>query len=755
MEVVGQAIKRLDGLAKVTGQAQYTSDLWLPGMLHARLLRSTWPHARITIDSRAALAAPGVQAVLFCGNTTDRALTASDHDVMTEPWAVDRRDQRLFPVVARYVGEPIAAVAAETDVAAQDALALIEVEYEALPAVLDAAASGDPAGAALSFTLGEGPIDSDVVVEGRFETQRQKHAQLEPHGAVAFWRDGKLTVWSACQAAHLIKQKLADLFQLPEAAVQVINPAIGGAFGSGLGFNQEHYAAALTLATGRPVRLVLDRMEDFAGSESRHPMAMVVRLAASRDGQPVSLEVRTRADAGAYLTHSRDVLAAHGALLLRPYAFRSARFEGQAWKTNTPVNGGFRGYGGPQGFFALEQTVDEAAERLGIDPVELRLRWCPKPGATDPFSKLTIDSSGLYECLRRGREAIGWEEKRREPRGSGPRRRGVGVAAVMWTSGTSCVTPSVDTSLAEVRMGADGSATVASASPEIGTGAQTALLQIAAETLGLPLQALRFSATDTDVAPYDTGSHASRTVYVAGDAIQRACLDTLRQLRAIAAEMLEAAESDLAVGPAPATQHGPSHSPSPDAAEEGMLWVKGSSVRKVTYAEVVRRAYGSGRQIVGVGAAEPRNDPPFGAHFAEIEVEVETGCISVLQFVAAHDVGRAINPALVAGQIHGSVQQALGFALCEEMVVDGESGVTLTSSFADYAVLTANRMPQLEVILVESAGAKGPYGSKGIGEPAIVPAAAAVANALYHATGFRCRQLPLTPERVWRGLQAS
>jgi putative selenate reductase molybdopterin-binding subunit len=749
---VGRRLAKPDALEKVTGAADYVADLAVPGALHARLLRSMYPHARIVrLDATRAEAHPGVVAVLSVHNTTRQLYTDSDNDVLALA-AEPIRDQVLFDEHVRYVGQPIAAVAATTDAAALEALALIDVEYDELPAVYtpdEALADGAPqlhahapGNVAARIAVERGDVDAgfaaaDVVVSGTFRTSRQKHAQLEPHGCLAAYdASGKLTVWTPTQTPHPVRMKLAALFGLPESAVRVVNPHIGGAFGGGLGFVLEPYCAALAIATRRPVRLVLSRDEDFIGTSARHPMEMQVLAGFHADGTPAALEVRTVSNSGAYATQGRDVLGAHSGHFQRLYPFPAVRFEGLLVYTNASVAGAFRGYGGPQAYFALEQVLDETAERLGRDPLDFRLQLAVPPGAVDARNGRLIASHGLAECVARARAAIGWERRGQGREARGPLRRGLGGALVMWSSGTGCTPHTLDSSAAELRLNADGTAHLVTGVCDMGTGAKTALCQIAADTLGVPVETVAVSATDTDATPFDVGAHASRTLYVAGAAVQAAARDARQQLLTYAATLAEADAADLDL-------------------RGGVVEARGVPARPLALAEVTRHAYLHARQFIGTGHFSATNDPPFGAQLAEVEVDVESGVVRVVKVVAAHDVGRAINPTIVEGQIEGALQQGIGWALYEDFPIDPATGVPLATTFASYRMPGTTSMPAVETILVEAPGAAGPYGAKGVGEPGLVPTAAAIANAIYDAIGVRLRELPMTPERVLRALRAA
>lgn len=752
LQVVGRSVRKNDALAKVTGQARYTGDLKLPGMLHARLLRSPYAHARIrSIDTSRAEALPGVAAVLTHHNTPAKLFAQSEYTA-TAPEGAPPPDQRIFDDKVRYAGEAVAAVAAVDLDTAAAALALIEVDYEPLPVVTDPLAALQPGAPVVNDRIGQGNLAmhiplyfgdieqgfaaADFIVERRVFTSRQKHVQTEPYTCVASYDEqGCLTVYTPNQTPHPVRKQLAQLFDLPMSRVRVVTPAIGGAFGGRVGLVAEYYAVALTLAARRPVRLEFSRMEDFIGTEARHPKIVDIRIGAKADGTLTAIHVTSHANAGAYVSQSPDVTAVGGLFALRPYRCANRAFDGYVIYTNCPVAGAYRGFGSPQTYFALEQAIDEVAERAGIDPLEYRLRHTVQAGETDQWTGLEIKSSGFDECVRQGAAAIGWAEKRGRKRRNGPWQHGVGAAAIMWVSGTACLHPGmVEGSMATLRLNLDGTVDVCSGATDLGTGIGTTLAQIAAEELGIDVHAVRVVLGDTDVTPFDAGAHASRTLFNAGNAVVRAAADARTQMFAVAAELLEADPSDLEMA-------------------GGQIAVRGAPQRAVSLESVAMAAYRQLTEVIGKGAAPQSNAPPYCAHFAEVAVHAETGQVRLIKYVAVHDVGRAINPQIVEGQIEGGVFHGIGYALAEDLQVDAETGSVLNASFMDYKFLTADDMPELVTIVLETPDPNGPYGAKGIGEPSLPPVAAAIANAVYDAVGVRPDRVPMTAERILTALR--
>jgi xanthine dehydrogenase molybdenum-binding subunit len=754
LAAVGRSIPRVDAPAKVTGASRYVDDLTLPGMLYGRLARSPEAHARVVaVDDAAARELPGVVAVLSSVNLADRLGTLPPYDPAchdferARPYAPEPGDFRLLSEVVRYAGEPVAAVAAETDAAARQAAALLDVEYQRLPAALDpdrAVADGAPllhadapANLASRVELAAGDVDralagAAAVVERRFTTSKQKQAQLEPTCClVEPAPDGGVTVWGPLQSPHRARHTLAHLFGLRLSQVRVVAPAIGGVFGKGDALTSEPYAVALALATGRPVKLRFSRTEDFVGTESRHPAAVSVTAGFAADGSMVALRARGVLDAGAYRSHSPRIAPILAKQLILPYDIPNVDVAVDVVFTNTPVSGAFRGYGGPQAAFPLEQAVDLGAEAVGVDPADARAAMLARLEAERPGSR-----AALLECIRRGREAIGWDAARRRGPGTGPVRRGVGMAAVTWKSGVADKPGALDQSAATVQVNDDGSVDVLSAACDLGTGVATALAQIAADALRVPVAAVRVSATDTAVTPFDAGAFASRSLYRNGEAVQRAATQARERILAYAGEVLEAAPADLEL-------------------VDGRVQVQGAPRRHVALPELLLRGLFEGRDLSGRGQTPVAAAPTSAAQFAEVEVDTQTGQVRVLRLVAVQDVGRAVNPAIVEGQLQGAAHQGLGYALSEALVVDPATGATLTGSFMDYRLLTVADGPLVETVIVEQPDPTGPFGAKGAGEPSIILTAPAVANAIRAATGVTVADLPMTAEVVHRALLAA
>ncbi|PYN38609.1 MAG: aldehyde oxidase [Candidatus Rokuibacteriota bacterium] len=751
LRVVGHPVPRVDAIEKVTGRARYVTDLTLPGMAHAKVLRSPYAHARVRrVDVTRARARPGVFA----------ALAGADLTWCDPYYGPAYRDRPVLAIgVARYEGEPVAAVAAVDEATAEEALELIDVDYEPLAPVmtLEEALAEDaplvhagqpPAGhfADLStlrprpgtnichqfqFARGDAAAalgGADVVVEDAYRFPPVQHVALEPHAAVAAWDEtGALTLWASTQNPYSVRVELAKMFDVPLARIRVVVPHLGGGFGSKTYAKLEPLAATLARAAARPVRLAASVPEAFQ-TVRRCASRVAVRAGFRRDGTLVAVACDADYDVGAYADIGPRVVQKGTYTATGPYRVPHVRLEARAVYTNTTPGGAFRGFGVPQLAWALESLFDVAADRLDRDPVDLRRQNFLAHGEEFAPGDTPIDGK-LEESLSRAAEAIGWT---RAPAAD----RGRGVAAMLKAS----VAPSVSEAI--VRLHADGSVTVLASAVEMGQGTRTVLTQIAAEVLSVPLARVTVVQPDTAVTPYDQTTSSSRSTAMTGRAVQVAAEDVRDQLLAIAAQNLGVAARELALA-------------------DGAVV---APARRLTYPEALALKFGmSGGELIGRGVIAPgRTAAPLGGSTpfwemavgaAEVSVDEETGAVRVERYVSVADVGRAINPLLLEGQDEGGVVQGLGHTLLEEMLY--ADGHLLNGTLLVYRVPRADDTPsELECHFVENADGSGPFGAKGAGEGSLIPVSPAVANALARLTGVRLRDLPLTPERVWRALRA-
>lgn len=769
-QVIGKDIPRPDAHDKVTGGKHYPVNYQAPGMLSMRILRSPFPHAKIVnIDTRAAKRLAGVRGILVPEDVPDRAFSP----VYFVPCQAKSMVQD-FVVLSehiRWAGQPVAAVAATSADIAEAALELIEVEYEELPAVFDAEESlqadapqlhaharGNIAKQA-TFSMGDletGFAQAEHIIEGTYQTQRVHTCHFEPRVCVVESdTQGRLKVHASMQHNFGLREKLAFALDIPESHINVVKPSyIGGGFGGKLELSFiEPLAALLSLKTGKPVRAEQTRGEDFISS-ARHAIRVQVKSGVKKDGTFTARHIKSVLDAGAHATHASEVLIVHGMLgTYMPWKCPNQTWEGMAVYTNNTIGGGFRGYGAPQGCFAIESHHDEICETLGIDPIEFRLKNTHREGDPHPFLQgQALNTYRLEDCLRKGAETIGFNNRKPAGSSSGSRRRGIGFACQpMWVSGCVGLPDIYEHSGAIVKLNRDGTADVVSSCIDLGSGQITTLTQIVAEELGLPATAVRLVYADTDTAPFDAPTHASRGTYSAGNAARAAAQAAKQRLFEVAAILMESSPDDLQL-------------------EDGCVAVKGDSQSAIPITDVIARAESpfiqmteqgpqpttleeKGTIMATVSTAPPANPSPATAEFVEVEVDTDTGEVKILRVVFAHDIGRVIHRQSAEGQVEGGFQQGMGYALMENLQFDPETGACLTSDFLDYKMPTAMEMPaSIESIFIESDEPSGPFGAKSLSEPCVVVPAPAIANAIYNAIGVRITELPITPEKILMAL---
>jgi len=750
LSVVGKPTPKKDGAEKVTGRTRYLHDLVLPRLAHGKILRARHPHARLVrIDTRRAAALPGVLAVL----------TAAD--VEQEPFGFARDQTALKAGKVRCVRDEVAAVAAETAAIAEEAVALIDVDYDELPAVFAPQAAVRPDAPRvhderpdnltdLRYQFSHGDVDrafaeAAAVVEGVYRLHFVTTCCLETMVAVAEWdAQGGLTMWSTTQVPFLYQRELARALGITGDRVRVIQPPVGGNFGRGLDlYPIDVIAALLARRVGRPVKVEFERLEEFVASPTREPCEIRLRTAADVSGRLLAREAHVTVDNGAYVSWGSTTPYVMLATVAGLYRVPNVRFDTTIAYTNNPYSGSMRGYGNLESTFAVESQMDELADRLGLDRLEIRRRNTTKSGDVNPQG-FVVTSCAMRECL----EAVADAVDRPAPPPEAGWRRGVGYAGMFHVAGGARIYRS-DGCGAIVKMDDFGKVALITGATEIGQGSETVLAMIVAETLGVPLERVEVVNSDTAVKPWDVGAHASRTTFIAGNAARMAAEKLRGDLLAMAAEQLEEPAERLAMN-------------------DGAIFVAAEPQRRLPYERVARAGHYApgGRTLV----AEAFYDPPttmldkdlrgnvsatygFAAQAVVLDVEEATGAIRVRRVVSAHDVSRALNPLAAEGQIHGGIHMGLGYALAERLVV--ENGQVLTASFMDYAILRAEDMPELVVRLIESHEAEGPFGAKGLGESGVIPVSAAVANAVHDAVGVRFTELPITPARVRAALEAA
>ncbi len=761
LSIIGRRAPKVDAMKLATGRAAFVDDVEIRGLLHVKLVKSPWPHARVVrIDTRRAREVAGVHAVITHEDVPRIPYTSAGQS-WPEP---SPYDMYILDHKVRFVGDPVAAVAAETPEIAALAAQLVEVEYDVLPAVLDmhdAMQAGAPVihdedesygiydssrniAAHIDVDIGDverGFAEADVVVENEFFVQYQQHTCLEPHVTICFFdEDRRLVVRTSTQIPYHCRRMLAFALDIPVRNVHVIKPRVGGGFGNKQEVVTEPLAAVLAMKTRRPVKLEFSRTEEFTIARMRHPQHLRMKTGVQRDGSVVANALYVLTNTGPYGTHALTVTGNTGTKPLPLYRAPNLKFYADIVYTNLPIAGAFRGYGAPQGFFAMEVHMDEVADALDMDPLEFRRQNHIRVGDTDLMSAAAgegsgkkprvMHSCGLPECIERGAAAIDWGRKRGE-HGSGAIKRGVGMCILMQGSGVA----GDELAAAAMKMNEDASFNLMVGSADIGTGSDTTLCQVAAEVLGVPLDHILIRSGDTDDISFDYGAYASSTAYITGACVLKAAEDVRQQIVAVAGRMMDEDPQSLLVHDCTVTA------------------LNGKSV---TLQEVAMEClYGEHKTLImGRGShATKESPPPFVAMFAEVEVDTETGRVRPVQIVTAVDVGKALNPDICEGQVEGAVAQGLGYALTEEIII-GPEGNVLNPSFMDYKIFCSDDMPELTTILVEAEEPTGPFGAKSVAEIAINGPAPAISNAIYNAVGIRLHSLPMTAEKVLAALDA-
>jgi len=780
LDVVGKPELKVDGIKLAAGRPVFTDDVKMEGMLYGALLTSPHAHARIkAIDASEARALDGVHAVLT-HEDIPRVKYATGGQSFPQPPPFD---QVCLDDKVRHVGDRVAIVAAETPRLAQRALRLIDVDYEVLPHVLEgeeARAAGAPVIHDEPDTEGifnvehnivhhieaaEGDADgqwgrADTIFERTYRTSQQQQAHIEPHVCITYWdEDGRLVVRSSTQVPFHIRRMLAPLIGLSEKEIRVIKPRIGGGFGNKQEMLLEDLCAHLTLATGRPVRMEYNRRQEFTSSRSRHPTVQRYRIGVTDDMEVVATELDLLGDTGAYGTHGLTVNMVAGQKGLTLYNTPYTSFVCDVVYTNRPVPGAFRGYGAMQCFFGIETMMAEIADEMGWDVVAFKRKNWIKEGEELLMAKALgegregfeqkIHSSGLDECVRVGVEAVDWYEKRGklDDDADGPIRRGIGMAVMAHGSGIA----GLDMAAATIKINDDGSFNLFIGATDIGTGSDTILAQMAAEELGVPLDDVIVYSSDTDFTPFDKGAYASSTTYISGGAVRKTARQVADQIRRHAAAMLGVELYDKGDDEEGVTGEGV-------RLEDVVLQdreVRFPDGRSVTLERVALSSLHQQNQHQIMATASHMSydsPPPFGAQFAEVAVDVETGEVTVERLLMVADAGRVINPVTASGQVEGGIAQGLGFALCEEMVYDDE-GQLVNPRLGPYHVYKADEMPEIEVLFVQTDEPTGPFGAKSVAELSIDGIAPAVADAIHDATGIWLREVPFTPDRVWQALR--
>ncbi len=753
-QVIGKSQQRVDGVVKATGQAVYAMDLELPGMLHAKVLRSPFPHARLLrIDATKAAELPGVASVL----------TRETLDGMNPYFGSAYKDQTIVALdKVRYDGDPVAAVAATDEMTAAEALTLIETEYEELPAVTDVADAIAPdaplvheqvadadelhghayrvpeefrgTNVCYAYRYARGNVDkgfaqADEIFEDTFTFPQTQHYPLEPHITIARVEDGHVTLWASTQDPFTLQRHIAEFFSIPINRVRVIVPHIGGAYGGKLSVKNEPLVAALAWKTNRAVKITHTSEETFR-TITRHPARFRIKTGVTRDGRLLARECEIYMGTGAYADYGPRVSQKAGYRAPGPYHIPHVQVNSYTVYTNAVPAGAFRGFGTLQVTWAYESQMEMIARRLNIDPVELRAQNLLKKGDGYTKGDTAVDCD-LEAGLRRTAKALGWGKKKAP-------NRGMGLSCCMKDGGGTYKVAS-----AAIKLNSDGSAVLFTGTVEIGQGCRTALAQVAAEELCLPYEAVTVAQLDTDSTPYDAATNASSSMVIMGLCVERAAKDLKRQLSHAAARLFKCNTENITF------KHGHAH------AGKG---------KRLSYEEILNRTFGAkGGDLLAKGTYQDIHskkavlgspttfwETSWGG--AEVEVDPDTGVVKLLKYISTADVGKAIHPLQCEGQDEGAVMFAIGHSLMEEMQYD--NGHLLNPNLIDYRLPSFSDIPRtFETIMVEDANGPGPYGSKGLGEGGLMPVASAIGNAIEDAVGVRVRELPVTPERMWQAIR--
>ncbi len=746
LSVIGKSVERKYLREKLTGEAKYSADLKPPGMLYGQVLRSPHPHAEvISIDTTQASRLSGVLAIVT-------PFDAPPGRVASDLLVLDTR--------VRFVGDEVAAAAAVDEDTARHALELIKVEYQVLPFVLEPEDALKPnavaihpggnlvGGRPLSLERGsvaQGFAESDMILEDEYTIPVHSATPLEPRAALASWEGDYLTVRKSSRGVHVDRAALSEALGLPLEKVRVVGPHLGGGYGNKDESRLAALAAVLAQRAGRPVRIEYSRQEEFIAGRTRHAARVRMKVGAKRDGTITAIHAIATLNKGAYLASGPGVARRLGQGALYLYHCPNVKYDAYLVYTNRPVAGSYRALGAPQGHFALETLMDQVAEAVGMDPLEFRLKNQVRPEGqpgnrrtppgqivdTQPLEGgIPFSSNGLDQCLRLGSEAFGWSRRKDLPYTGDPyKKRGSGMSMMIYRGGPG------SPSSAQVRIEKSGRITLVTGLIDVGEGATTVLSQLAAETLGASYEDVDIIFADTGATPNAPITAGSTATFSTGTAVVQAAKEARGKLLELASLGLETPVEELEVG-------------------NGHIYVKAAPERRMSLAGVASHMEGeviSASATITPGSADYIVNS-FGAHFAEVEVDTDTGRVRVLRYVAAHDSGRIINPRTALNQVEGGISQMLGFALSEELVTDGPTGVTLNASYLEHKCPTILDYPDIQVIFVDVVDPLGPLGAKALGEPPCVGVAPAIANAIYDAIGVRFTRLPITPDLVLNAL---
>lgn len=757
MKIIGKKTARVDARELATGKGVFADDIRLPGLLHCKILYSPLAHARIKhIDIQKALDLDGVIAVYTHKDFPPHYYTTAGQGY-PEPGP---RDYRILDDTVRYVGDRVALVVAESLPIAEAALEKIDVDYAELPSIFDPveALNGTQvlhpeAGKTGIYDVTKNiasHVEAEVgdveaafqsathVYTGKYSTPFVQQASIEPHICLS-WRDeqNRIVIRTATQVPFHCRRIVAEVLNIPVGQVRVIKPRIGGGFGGKQEILNEELVAAITLKTGRPARLEYTREEEFYAARARHPQITRYKIAIDDEFRIQAIDLKIIENTGAYGAHALTVMSVTAQKALSLYRSPNLRVRGDAVYTNLPIAGAYRGYGAPQGFFGLESLMDEIAADLDLDPVEFRQKNIVQVGDDLKIAELLgegregfpaqVRSCGLDECLAEGKRLIEWESLRQKRFRSGFLRRGVGLAIAGQGSGI----PGIDMGSAFIKMNEDASFNLMVGATDLGTGSDTMLAQIAAEEIGVPVEKILVYSSDTDRTPFDTGAYASSTTYISGSAVKKAAAQVKQQILDLGKKILGVVEAEI-------------H-------DQQVVSADGKAI---TFQDICTKTFYTEEQtqIMATASHMSFDSPsPYNATYADVAVDTETGLVTVNKIVSVTDIGQVINPQMAEGQVEGAIPQSLGMALSEFMIFD-DKGRPVNTDFRRYHIYTAVDMPEIVARFIHTQEPTGPFGAKAAAEIPINGPAPAVTNAIYHACGVRIRDLPVTPEKILRGM---
>ena len=747
---IGKSINRVDAVAKVTGRARYTDDFYRPDMLVARYFRSTIAHGKVlSINVEKAAALPGVEAIFTYADVPQIKFAPAGHPYALDRARADVADMLMLDRHIRYMGDEIAIVVAEDDLTADQALKLIEIEYENyLPLITPKqilAADARKIHAGSSNTMGEhrfqcgGDLEeafsrADIIHEGQYETQMVQHVHIENHTAYAYLNDLEhIVIVSSTQIPHIARRVVGEALDIPWGRIRVIKPYIGGGFGAKQDVVLEPMVAFLTLKLdGRPVKISLTREECMLSTRNRHPMIATVKIGATKDGTLLAREMDGLFLTGAYASHGHSIAAASGSKNTLIYPRAAIGYHARTVYANIPIAGAMRAYGSPQVVFAVECAMEDTARKIGLDSVAFRLKNVARQDDLNPLNQSPILSCGIVECLEKGQEMIQWQQKKADRKSQdGKIRKGLGVACFSYGTGTYPM--NVEVAGARIILNQDGSVHVQTGATEIGQGSDTVVAQMVAQTMGLLMDNIHIVTTqDTDVTPFDTGAYASRQAFVVGNAVFQAASELREKILMYAAEMTERPVASL------------------DINGRNIVLLDDPDKKILSLNDLALDAYyhvdRGGQLTADVSLKTLTNPATFGCTFVDITVNIPLCRITIDEIYNVHDSGVILNPSTARGQVEGGVAMGIGAALTEQVLIDPVSGKVHNNNMLDYKVPTMIDLPDIGSAFVETFEPTARYGNKSLGEPPVITPPPAIRNALLDATGVAINQIPLTPQ---------